>query len=116
MMQGEETQVKETKKHFIIITPNFLEASTGGLVWLDQFAKYARTVYAGTTILDVMELKPWIRKNRLINILYYFVWLFRKNNAFIFVDQSAHALVASAFNLHVAETKLLCGHNFPFAI
>jgi glycosyltransferase involved in cell wall biosynthesis len=90
MMQGEETQVKETRKHFIIITPNFLEASTGGLVWLDQFAKYARTVNPATTILDVMKLKPWIRKNRLINILYYFVWLFRKNNAFIFVDHNLH--------------------------
>jgi len=95
-------------KKLLIITPNLQNASSGGLMWIEKFSKYAMRSYDQTEIIDVMQMPKYIRKNRLINIIYYFIMLLRKKNSFIFVDHNLHVRLSVPLLL----TRLLTGNRY----
>lgn len=101
-------------KKLIIITPNLKEASTGGLIWQRLFALHARKVYAKTSIIDAMQLPAMVRNNRLVNILYYIVYVLRKNDTFLFVDHNLHVRLSIALLLGKLikqnEYGVICHH------
>jgi glycosyltransferase involved in cell wall biosynthesis len=89
-MITKEQLLSKRAKQFVIVTPNLRNASSGGLIWIDKFAEYVSAVYKNFVIIDVIKLKPFIRKSRAVNILYYVLQLVRRNNAFFFIDHNLH--------------------------
>jgi len=101
-------------KKLVIITPNLKEASTGGLIWQRLFALHAQKVHSRTEIIDAVQLPAMVRKNRLVNILYYIVYLLRENDAFLFVDHNLHVRLSIPLLLSKLVKKneygVICHH------
>jgi glycosyltransferase involved in cell wall biosynthesis len=102
-------------KHFIIITPNLGEVSTGGLIWQQRFSEYAHRVYKDTETIDAMLLPAIARKSRLFNILYYTLRLLRGKNTFLFVDHNLHVRLSIPLWLNKVIRKnqyaVICHHT-----
>ncbi len=103
-------------KNFLLIASNFRNTSTGGLIWIEKLATYAKKIHKETKLLDLTEKKGFFRNNRLGVILYYSVLLLSKSNTFIFIDHSLHLRFCIPLMISCYFKKLsygvICHHIF----
>lgn len=103
-------------KDLYIIASNFQNASTGGLIWMNRLAEYARRNYEKTKIIDLAKSNSWMAHNRLVGPIYFLMLLLRRGNSFIFIDHSLHMRffvpLLTSFFLKRNNYAVICHHLF----
>lgn len=103
-------------KDLYIIASNFQNASTGGLIWMNRLAEYARRNYEKTKIIDLAKSNSWIMHNTFVGPIYFLLFLLRRGNLFIFIDHSLHMRFSvpllTSFFLKRNNYAVICHHLF----
>jgi len=77
------------EKTLYIIATKF-SRNTGGLLWTSQLASYAQQKYGRTKTIDLSTEHYIVRKNRLIEMIYYLFFFLTRSNFFVFIDHRLH--------------------------
>ena len=100
-------------KRLYIVASRF-ENITGGLIWTNELAEYARNNYPDTIVIDLSKKSPLFENNRFVGMFFYLFYFLSRNNYFIFIDHRLHlrfnlALLANLF-LKRGRFATICHH------
>ena len=95
----------EKGKRLFIIASRF-EELTGGLVWTNKLAEYAKKTHKHTTVIDLSMYSSLLGNSKYLGMFYFLVYFIKKHNFLVFIDHRLHL----RFNLPLLVT--LCrGRN-----
>jgi glycosyltransferase involved in cell wall biosynthesis len=106
IMSDNPPYVHSAKHKQLFIIASRFEELTGGLVWTNKLAEYAKHTYQHTTVIDLSRHSSLFGNSRYFGMFYFLFYFFKKHDFFVFIDHRLHL----RFNLPLL-VMLICKRN-----
>jgi glycosyltransferase involved in cell wall biosynthesis len=102
-------------KNLYIIATCFKDL-TGGLIWTNRLAEYAKKHYRKTILIDLSRENIFLQKYKLFEIVHNLSFLLTLRNSFVFLDHRLHLRFGIPLLISSLITKnkyaTICHHTF----